>query len=162
MSDGCLGRHRMVSWDINCGHGQGSHCMLGRRRSGTRVADSHQVVKASLRQPELQTPTQWCGKVTRLCQRTGKGVVVLGRAWGTWISLPENCSPRQRSTQFCSAVFSLCRISSARGFCCCSVLRRGPITSSGLCNLHSQSDPRLLTMRTCGIAPRSCWTQRGQ
>ena len=25
-----------------------------------------------------------------------------------------------------------------------------------------QSDSRLLTMRTCGIAPRSCWTLRGQ
>ena len=83
MSDGCLGRHRIESWETNCGHGPGSHCMLGRRRYGTRVADSHKVVKASLRQP----PTQWCGKVTRLCQRTGKGL----SSWGAYGARGFHC-----------------------------------------------------------------------
>ena len=50
----------------------GSHCMRGRRRSGIGVADAHQVVKASSRQQESQTPTQWCGKVTRVYRRTNK------------------------------------------------------------------------------------------
>ena len=145
-----------MSWDTNCGHGQGSHCMLGRRRSGTRVVDAHPVVKASLRQQESQTPTQWCGKAIRLCPQTSKGLLSWGRLWGMHTSLPECCRPRQRSTQF---LFR--RISSARGFCCCLVLPRGPTTSFGWCNLLDQSDSLLLTMRTCGIVPRSCWISKG-
>ena len=88
-------------------------------------------------------------------------LVVLGALWGMRTSLSENCRPRQRSTQFCSAGFLLCRISSARGFCCCFALPRGPTISFGWCNLLGQSDSLLLTTRTCGIAPRSCWTLKG-
>ena len=58
-----------------------------------------------------------------------QGVVVLGAPLGHHTSLPENCRPRQRSTQFCSAGFLLCRISSVRGFCFCFMLPRGPTIS---------------------------------
>ena len=51
--------------------------MRGRRRFGKTVADAHQVVKASSRQQESQTPTQWCGKVTRVYRRTDK-------EWSSW------------------------------------------------------------------------------
>ena len=118
-------------------------------RSGTRVADDP-VVKASLRQQESQTPTQWCGKGIRLCPQTSKGLLSWGRLWGIHTSSPEFCRPRQRSTRFCSAGFLLCKISSVRGFCCCFVLPRGPTISFGWCN----------TMRTCGTVPRSCWTSK--
>ena len=55
-------------------------------------------------------PTQWCGKVARLCQRTGEGWL----SWGSALcsmntSLSEMCRTKQRSTQFCFAGFSLCR-----------------------------------------------------
>ena len=79
--------------------------MLGRRRSGTKVADAHHIVKTSLRQQESQTPTQWCGKATRPCPQTNKGFSSWGRLWGMHTSLPENCRPRHRSTQFCCAGF---------------------------------------------------------
>ena len=92
----------------------------------------------------------WSGKATRPCPQTNKGLSSWGRLRGMHTSLPENCRPRQRSTQFCSAGFLLCRISSARGFCCCFVLPRGPTISFGWCNLFGQSDSLLLTMRTCG------------
>ena len=90
---------RIVSWDTSYGHRQGSHCMLGRHRSGIRVADAHPVVKASLQ--ESQTPTKWCGKATRLCAQTSKGLLSWGRFWGMHTSSPDFCTPRQRSTQFC-------------------------------------------------------------
>ena len=91
--------------------------MWGRRRSGTKVADAHQVVEASWRQQESPTPTQWCGKVTRPCRRTVNQSSSWGRPESMHTSLPEFRRPRQRSTQFCSAGFSLCRISSLLLFC---------------------------------------------
>ena len=91
----------------------------GRTQIWNKSGDAHQVVKSSSRQQESQTPKQRCGKVTRVYRRTGKESSSWVRRQGMHISLPENCWPRQRSTQFCSAEFSLCRISSVHGFFCC-------------------------------------------
>ena len=68
--------------------------MLGRRRSGTGVANAHQVVKASSRQQESQTPTLWFGEVTRVYRQTDKESSSWGRQSGMHISLLENCRLR--------------------------------------------------------------------
>ena len=100
-----------------------------------RVAEPHAVV--------------WKGDQTLPTDQ--QGVVVLRAPLG-------HAHFRQRSTRF-SAGFLLCKISSARGFCCHFVLPRGPTISFGWCNLTGQSHSLLLTMRTCGTVLRSCWTE---
>ena len=129
--------------------GQGFHCMLARRRSGTKVADAHPVVKTSLRQQESQTPTQWCLKGDQTLPTDQQGVVVLGAPLGHAHFITRKCRPRQRSTQFCSAG-SPVRVASAVVLCC----------HAG--NYFLWVVSLLLTMRTCGIVPRSCWISKGE
>ena len=91
--------------------------------------------------------------------RTDKqGVVVLGALLGHAHFITRFLQAKTEEHSVLSTGFLLCKISGARGFCCCFVLPRGPTISFGWCNLIGQSDSLLLTMRTCGIVPRSCWT----
>ena len=71
--------------------------MLGRRRSGTRVADAHPVVKAIFEGSKSRRPRSRVGKAIRLCPQTSKGLLSW-RLWGMHTSSPEFCRPRQRST----------------------------------------------------------------